>query len=195
MDCADGSIQHIPFHLSAHGLSLLVIDTRAPHSHTTGEYRARRRDCDEACARLGLATLREVTDLAAVLPLLDSDRLRKRVHHVVTEIGRVRLAVRAIEAHDFVELGRLFVDSHASLRDDYQVSCPELDLAVITALEAGALGARMTGGGFGGSAIALVFAQNVESTGEAISRAFFDKGFFPPQFLVAEASAPARRTY
>jgi len=196
LDCADGSVRQVPFRLKEAGLALLVIDTRAVHSHSTGEYGARRADCEQACAQLGIDALREisVSDLPAVLPRLSNDRLRKRVRHVVTETERVRLAVRAMEANDFIELGRLFVDSHASMRDDYEISCPELDLTVMTALEAGALGARMTGGGFGGSAIALIFEQALESTKEAILHAYANLGFPPPGFIVAQAAGPARRT-
>ena len=192
LDCADGSVCHVPFQLPEHGLSLLVIDTRAPHSNASGEYGARRADCEKACQHLGVATLRELvpTDLPGALARL-GDRLAKRVRHVVTETERVRLAVQAMSANDFPELGRLFVDSHASLRDDYQVSCPELDLAVLTALESGALGARMTGGGFGGSAIALVFTEALATTREAITQAYAARGFTPPQYIVAEAAPPA----
>ena len=194
LDCADSSVRHVPFRLADQGLSLLVIDTRAAHSHTTGEYRRRRADCDEACVQLGIDTLREIAtdDLGTALTRLGNDRLRRRVRHIVTEIERVRLAVKAMEANDFTELGRLFVDSHASMRDDYEISCPELDVTVIAALEAGALGARMTGGGFGGSAIALVFDQALDSTKEAICRAYEDQDFRQPQFLIAQAGPPAR---
>ncbi|MDR0284985.1 MAG: galactokinase, partial [Propionibacteriaceae bacterium] len=196
LDCADASVRHVPFRLAERGLALLVIDTRAEHSHSTGEYGARRADCEAACAALGLATLRELTpaDLPAVLPRLANDRLRRRVQHVVTETERVRLAIQAMAADDFTELGRLFVDSHASMRDDYEISCPELDLAVVASLEAGALGARMTGGGFGGSAIALVFTGALGATQAAVRAAYAEAGFVAPDFIVAQASAAARRT-
>ncbi|MCL2736590.1 MAG: galactokinase [Propionibacteriaceae bacterium] len=196
LDCADSSVRHVPFRLGEHGLTLLVIDTRAEHSHATGQYGARRADCERACARLGVETLREISvdDMAAHLSRLPDERLRKRVRHVVTETHRVRQAVQAMDADDFAELGRLFVDSHASMRDDYEISCPELDLAVLTALEAGALGARMTGGGFGGSAIALVFDQALDATREAVSAAFSRQGHLAPQFILAQAGGPAGRT-
>ena len=196
LDCADGSIRQVPFRLEEAGLALLVIDTHAEHSHSTGEYGARRADCEQACAQLGIDSLREISvaDLPAALARLGNDRLRKRVRHVVTETERVRLAVRAMEANDFTELGRLFVDSHASMRDDYEISCPELDLAVTACLEAGALGARMTGGGFGGSAIALVFEQALELTQEAILNAYDAQRFPSPGFIIAQAAGPARRT-
>ncbi|MDR2973171.1 MAG: galactokinase, partial [Propionibacteriaceae bacterium] len=159
-------------------------------------YGARRADCEQACAELGIDTLREIApaDLAIALARLSNDRLRRRVRHVVTEIERVRLAVTAMEADDFAELGRLFVDSHVSMRDDYEISCPELDLTVLTALESGALGARMTGGGFGGSAIALVYETNLAATQDAIRKAFTASGYGEPVFIIAQAGAPARRT-
>ena len=196
LDCSDGSVRYVPFRLEEAGLALLVIDTHAPHAHSTGEYGARRADCEQACAQLGIDSLREipVDDLPTQLAKLSNDRLRKRVRHVVTETERVRLAVQAMEADDFVELGRLFVDSHASMRDDYEISCPELDLAVTTALEAGALGARMTGGGFGGCAIALVFEQALEATKDAIFDAFDEGWYSLPGFILAQAGGPARRT-
>ena len=142
----------------SHGLALLVVDTRAEHALVDGQYAARRAACEEAAALLGVETLREVdpADLDAALDRLPDDVSRARVRHVVTEIERVRDCVEALRRGDFDEVGRLFVASHTSLRDDYEVSCRELDLVVDTALRSGALGARMTGGGFGGSAIALV---------------------------------------
>ncbi len=196
LDCADGSVRQVPFHLRDRGLALLVADTRVTHALSDGEYGARRADCERACARLGVDHLREIgpADLEGALARLGDDRLRRRVRHVVTETDRVRLAVKAMEADDFTELGRLFVDSHASLRDDYEVSCPELDLVVTTALESGALGARMTGGGFGGSAIALVYEEGLAPTRAAIAQAFADQGWAAPGFIVAQAAGPARRT-
>jgi len=195
LDCADQSIRHIPFRLDDTGLALLVIDTRATHAHSTGEYGHRRSDCQEACAILGIDTLREISvdDLDGVLKRLPNDRLRRRVRHIVSETHRVRLSAQAMEAGDFVELGKLFVDSHASMRDDYEISCPELDVAVIASLECGALGARMTGGGFGGSAIALVYRQSLREMMEWIGSAFDQKGFATPDFLVAEAGRKAGR--
>lgn len=122
--------------------------------------------------------------------ITESDFLR--AHHAVTEIQRVLDAVIALEKNDFVELGNLINASHNSLRDDYTVSCPELDCAVDASLAAGALGARMVGGGFGGSAIALVKAQNVESTKKGIEKAFQDKGYKAPRFFTSLPSQGAR---
>ena len=112
---------------------------------------------------------------------------------MVTEIHRVHESIGAIEEGDWHEVGRLFVESHRSLRDDYEVSCPELDLAVATAVDSGALGARMTGGGFGGSAIALVHPGRPERVGEAVAAAFDAAGFTRPTTLLAVPSGPAAR--
>jgi len=194
LDCADGSVTHVPFRLAECGLALLVIDTRAEHSNSSGEYGKRRADCERACDRLGIGTLREIdpADLVTELARLDDGRLIRRVRHIVTETERVRLAVQAMEADDFAELGRLFVDSHVSLRDDFEVSCAELDVAVLAALEAGALGARMTGGGFGGSAIALVYENRVGAIKVMIEQSFADHGFTQPHFILAQAGGSAR---
>jgi len=164
------------------GLALLVIDTRVSHAHETGEYATRRRECEEAAARLGVRTLREVTML---------DPAEPRARHVVTEIRRVQEVVSALSSGDWAAVGRLFTESHVSLRDDFEVSCRELDLAVSTALEEGALGARMTGGGFGGSAIALVPADSLDRVSERVAAHFRADGLTAPQFLVATASAGA----
>ena len=198
LDCQDGSVTHVPFTLEDHGLTLLVIDTRAEHKNSDGQYGKRRADCGKACEKLGISSLREIDPATldatlARLGGLSADRLRKRVRHIVTEIQRVRLAATALRGDDFPELGRLFVDSHASMRDDYGISCAELDCAVTSSLEAGALGARMTGGGFGGSAIALVYTQALELTEKAISTAFTAHGFAVPQFIHAVAAGPASR--
>jgi galactokinase len=196
LDCRDQSITHVPFDLDPAGLVLLVIDTRAEHGHTTGEYGARRADCDQACAELGIATLRDLdpVGLDAALARLSSDRLRRRVRHVVTEIERVRLATAALGAGDFAALGRLFNESHTSMRDDYEISCAELDVAQETALAEGALGARMTGGGFGGSAIALIEAGATERVEAAITAAYAAAGFArAPGYIVAVAAGPGDR--
>jgi galactokinase len=115
-----------------------------------------------------------------------------RAHHAVTEIKRVLDAVVSLEKSDFVELGKMINASHVSLRDDYTVSCPELDCAVDASLAAGALGARMVGGGFGGSAIALVKAQNVEKTKLTIQSAFTEAGYRAPRFFTSLPSQGAR---
>lgn len=207
-DTRDGSVRHLPFDLGAHGLALLVIDTRAPHRLADGQYARRRDTCNAAAAHLGVSTLREVhaDALDDALAALDSelvtpagatassDVLRARTRHVVTEIARVERFVELLTAGRVREVGPLLDASHASLRDDYEVSCPELDVAVEAARGAGALGARMTGGGFGGSAIALVEASAVDEVTRAVAAAFDAHGFAAPATLVADAAGPAART-
>ncbi|MCU1538651.1 MAG: galactokinase [Humibacillus sp.] len=195
LDCRSGETRQVPFDLSSSGLVLLVTDTRAEHALVDGQYAARRDACERAARELGVETLREIapSGLDAALDRLDSDEVRRRVRHVVTEIERVTLAVDALEQGDLAEVGRLFNASHASLRDDYEVSCEELDVATATAREHGALGARMTGGGFGGSCIAIVEESKAEAVGAAISVAFEKAGFTAPSSFTVTASAPAHR--
>ncbi|MCF4123476.1 galactokinase [Antribacter sp. KLBMP9083] len=189
------SARQVPFDLASAGLTLLVVDTRAEHSHATGEYGTRRASCEEAAELLGVASLREVTDLgAAVDTLLLHDStgvLVRRVRHVVREIERTAAFADLVGAGRVDEVGPLMVASHESLRDDYEVSCRELDLVVSAALDAGALGARMTGGGFGGSAIALVRVSDEERVAQAVADAFAAASLTPPAFLDAPPSAPA----
>lgn len=192
LDCRDLSTQSIPFNVVDHGLELLIIDTQAHHALIDGGYAERRASCESAVAKLGVRSMRELT-----LDALDAaqDRLTPvefmRARHAVTEIARVHNAVVALKASDFAELGLLLNGSHNSLRDDYTVSCPELDLAVHTSLAAGALGARMVGGGFGGSAIALIQASDLKKTRTAITDAFISKGFKKPRFFTSLPSQGA----
>ena len=192
LDFHSGQRAHVPFDLAGHGLALLVIDTRARHALVDGQYAQRRTSCEQAAAALGVGSLR-ASDLAAVECLKDAT-LRRRARHVVTEIQRVLGTVSALEAEDFERVGKLFLASHASLRDDYEVSCQELDLAVETACASGALGARMTGGGFGGSAIALVPADRVEAVSAAVRQAFAVAGLAAPHPFAAVASSGAARS-
>lgn len=185
LDFRSGERRHVPFDPAGSGLALIVIDTRARHSLVDGQYAERRAACEEAARLLGLPSLREITDLDAALAALPEGVLRRRVQHVVTETARVAAAVDALDRADIPALGPLFDASHASLRDDYQVSCAELDLAVGASSAAGALGARMTGGGFGGSAIALVRADDVGRVTSAVGDAFNAAGFKAPTFLDA----------
>ena len=171
------------------GLALLVTDTRVSHALVDGGYGERRADCEAAAHALGLPSLRHA-DLAGV-EALEDDRIRRRARHVVTEIDRVAATVEAVRAGDWHAVGALFLASHVSMRDDFEISCPELDAAVSTAVQAGAVGARMTGGGFGGSAIALVPEERLEAVANAIDVAFAAGGFKPPAHLRAEPSAAA----
>ena len=132
-------------------------------------------------------------DLEGRLAALSSDLLRRRARHVVTEIARVERAVEALGRDDFHALGELFLASHASMRDDFEISVPELDTAVEAAVGAGALGARMTGGGFGGSAIALVPTEAAEGAQAAVEAAFADRSFRAPRCFQVAASGAAHR--
>lgn len=195
LDCRDKSIEQEPLDLAAADLALLVIDTRAPHQLVDGQYAERRSTCEAAARTLGVASLREVepADLDAALRQLPDAVSRARVRHVVTEIARVRRCVDLLQDSDIAGLGPVFTASHASMRDDYEISCRELDLAVETAESAGALGARMTGGGFGGSAVALVPADLVDSVGAAVLRAFAEESLTAPALLPVAASSGAAR--
>ena len=178
--------------LGADAPQVLVLDTGVSHALNDGGYAARRRDCEEAARRLGVPTLRSASEANLDgLDGLDGERLVRRARHVVTEIARVSDTVSAIEDGDWQRVGRLFGDSHVSLRDDFEVSCPELDVAVEAAVSAGALGARMTGGGFGGSAIALVAPAQREQVVSAVDAAFRDTGWTPPTTLLATPSGAA----
>jgi galactokinase len=184
----------VPFDLKSSGQVLLVIDTRAEHALSDGQYAARRAEGEQACRELALPSLRAlpISGLGIAEATLSTPVLAKRVRHVVTEIDRVRRAKRALATDDLATLGSLFNASHDSLRDDFEVSCAELDLAQETALAHGALGARMTGGGFGGSAIAIVAESALPATRAAIGDAFAAAGFLAPAFLEAMPAGPAR---
>lgn len=198
LDARDNTVAQVPFDLAADGLALLVIDTRAPHQLVDGQYAQRRATCEAAAAKLGVELLVDVREVQDALAALDDEVERKRVRHVVTEIGRTRefidtLTQGALEGKRLALAGDLMNRSHDSLRDDYEVTCPELDLAVDTARAHGAYGARMTGGGFGGSCIALVDADRVEEVASAVRRAALDAGLAEPAFILSVPSAPAER--
>lgn len=195
LDTRDLSRRHVPFDPAAHGLALLVVDTRVQHAHADGEYGRRRAGCEAAARTLGVRALRDVPhgELPAALGRLPDADSRGLVRHVVTENERVLRAVDLLAAGDLPALGPVLTAGHASLRDDFRVSCPEVDLAVTAALSAGALGARMTGGGFGGSVLALVARGAEEAVGEAVAAAFAAAAYAPPHWFGAEASAGARR--
>ncbi|MFI7392310.1 galactokinase [Streptomyces tendae] len=196
LDTRDLSQRQIPFDLAAEGMRLLVVDTRVKHSHSEGEYGKRRAGCEKGAALLGVDALRDVpyADLDAALERLgDEEEVRRLVRHVVTEDERVERVVSLLESGDTRAIGPVLVEGHASLRDDFRISCPELDLVVETALASGALGARMTGGGFGGSAIVLAEAGDVDAVTKAVEDAFAAAGFRAPRVFEAVPSAGARR--
>ncbi len=195
LDCRDLSTELIPFNVAEAGLELLIIDTQAHHALVDGGYAERRASCESVAAKLGIPSMRHLT-----LELLEANRAKVtetefiRARHAVTEIARVQDAVAALRASDFVTLGKLINASHLSLRDDYTVSCPELDVAVDAAIAAGAIGARMFGGGFGGSALALIKASDLQMTREAVTAAFEKNGFKKPRFFTSLPSAGASST-
>ncbi|MFF5101447.1 galactokinase [Streptomyces sp. NPDC000134] len=196
LDTRDLSQRQIPFDLAAEGLRLLVVDTRVKHSHSEGEYGKRRAGCEKGAALLGVDALRDVpyAELDAALErLADDEEILRLVRHVVTEDERVERVVALLESGDPRAIGPVLTEGHASLRDDFRISCPELDLVVDTAVGAGALGARMTGGGFGGSAIVLTEAADVPRVTGAVEDAFAAAGFEAPRVFAAVPEAGARR--
>lgn len=192
LDCRDLTTRNIPFDVASSGLELLIIDTQAHHALTDGGYAERRASCESVAATLGIKSMRELSmaQLESSKSLL-SDVEYIRARHAVTEMQRVLDCVEALSQADFVKVGQLINQSHVSLRDDYTVSCPELDTAVDAALAAGALGSRMVGGGFGGSAIALIQAAKTTETIKAIEKAFADKKFKAPRFFTSLPSQGA----
>jgi galactokinase len=194
LDCRTLDVTHLPFDLTPAGLAILVINTNAPHALVDGEYARRRASCYEAARTLGVNALRDVpvAALPTVLPRLD-DVTARRVRHVVTENQRVLDTVELLRTGEITKIGPLLTASHVSLRDDYEVTSPELDAAVDAALAAGAHGARVTGGGFGGCVLALVDASATDTVSAAVASAFADAGFTAPESFVATASAGAHR--
>ncbi|WP_210438604.1 galactokinase [Nocardioides xinjiangensis] len=193
-DMRDLTSRPVPFDPASSGLVLLVADTRAPHRHSDGEYGARRSGCERAAGLLGVRALRDVTtdDLDDALARLDDEELRRYVRHVVTEDDRVLSVVRLLDEGRLPDVGPALTASHASMRDDFRITVPEVDTAVEALLDAGALGARMTGGGFGGCVIGLVPERDAGAAGDAVRAAFADAGFGEPDVFTAAAEAGAR---
>ncbi|MET8318202.1 galactokinase [Rhodococcus erythropolis] len=191
LDCLDGSTEPIPFELHGAGYELIVIDTRVKHSLADGQYGLRRSQCVDAAAAIGVGSLREAT--ADQAETVRDPILRARARHVVTEIERTRKTAELLRRNRFSDVGELFDNSHASLRDDFEVSCEELDVAVAAARRGGAIGARMTGGGFGGSAIALVPEGSHAEVIASVSRDFAARGWRAPHFLDVVAGGSAAR--
>ena len=192
IDFRDVTVAPVPFDPDGCGVALLLIDSRARHRHAGGDYAARRMSCERAAADLAASSLRDVTDrgpsvLAAVADPVDARRAR----HVLTENRRVVDFVAALGDSDFAEAGRIFTASHASMRDDFEITTEHIDLIADAAVGAGALGARMTGGGFGGCVIALVPTDRVDSVGEAVRRVVRDAGFQQPVITRTHAAAGA----
>jgi galactokinase len=192
-DCRTYAAEAVALDLAAAGLELMVLDTRTPHALVDSEYATRRGSCEDAARLLGVAALRDVDDLDAALAQLPDEVMRRRVRHVVTENGRVLAAADLLRAGRVADLAPLLDASHTSMRDDFEITVPTVDLAVETAREQGALGARMTGGGFGGCIIALVPAGASADVAAGIADSFAAAGFSPPEHFVGVPSAGASR--
>jgi galactokinase len=186
----------VPFDPAGAGLTLLVIDTRVKHALVGSPYAERRRACERAAAALGVPALRDVTidDLEAARAASDLDEITfRRARHVVTENDRVLEVVDLLRRGELTAIGPALAGSHRSLRDDYEVSCAELDVAVEAAVAGGAVAARMTGGGFGGSALALAPVDAIERVSQAVTDAFATAGFGPPVVFAVSIAEGAQR--
>jgi galactokinase len=192
-DCRTDEAEQVRFDTASAGLEILVLDTRTPHALVDSEYAARRASCEEAARLLGVLALRDVIDLDAALDKLPGPLIQRRVRHVITENARVLEAVKVLRTGRIADLAPLLDASHESMRDDFEITVPQVDLAVETARTSGAVGARMTGGGFGGCIIALVRAGEAEKIGDEIAQSFAAAGYGPPTYFTAVPSAGARR--
>ena len=191
LDCRTWDTAPVRLDPAAAGLALLLVDTGAQHALTDGRYALRRAECERAARAFGVRSLRDVDDPARAAEIGDRV-LARRARHVISDDCRVRAAVDLLNAGDLAGLGPLLHASHASLRDDFEVSWPEADVAAEAAEAGGGLGARMMGAGFGGSVIALVPADT-GGLREAITAAYAGRGWAPPRFLPAPPSAGAER--
>ncbi len=219
LDCGTLETTQVPFRPAAAGVRALVIDTRVTHALVSGEYAARRSECEAAARLLGVPALGAVADLS-VVNRLEDPLLRRRARHVVTDSARARAIAAALEAaalgvdvegaalkHQgavagktdksgiYAFIGKLLTEGHASLRDDFEVSWPEADVTVETVIAAGAYGAKMIGGGFGGSVLALAPAASAGAVRTAVTDAFTAHGWTPPNLLDAVPSPAARRLF
>jgi galactokinase len=197
LDCASLAVTQVPFDPSSGGAAALVIDTRAHHAHTDGGYGSRRKQCEEAARQLGVPYLGSLTTVGVVSSLSDPV-LRRRARHVISDDLRVRLVVEALTssalaADVYRDIGALLTEAHISLRDDFEISWPEANATVDAVLSSGGFGARMVGGGFGGSVLALVPVRRLDSVRAAVSSAFASAGWPEPVFYDAIPSAGASR--
>ncbi len=195
LDCRSLEVEQIPFDLAAEGLAMLIINSNAPHQHVDGEYGARRKSCEEGARLLGVPALRDVAPdgLDAALASIGDDVIRRRVRHIVTENQRVLDTVALLQERKIREIGPLLTASHVSMRDDFEITVAQVDVAVEAALAAGAHGARMTGGGFGGCVLALVDADKAAETTAAVARAYEERGFTAPTAWTATPGPGARK--
>lgn len=190
IDFRDTTVRRVAFDPYRHGVALLLIDSRSRHQHVGGEYAARRASCEQAAVELGVASLREVTDVSALAGVGDPVAAR-RARHVLTENQRVLDFVAALAESDYVSAGKLFTASHASMRGDFAITTDHIDLIADTAVTAGALGARMTGGGFGGCVIALVAEERATEVSHTVQSATVAAGYAEPTITRTFAAAGA----
>lgn len=194
LDCGTETADSVPLHLDRDGFTVLVIDTLVTHAHSNGGYAERRASCERGAAALDVPSLRFVheSDLPRASEVLDEETYR-RVRHVVTESARVAATARALREEGPRAIGDLLAASHASMRDDFEISVPELDLAVESAVRHGAVGARMTGGGFGGAAIAVVAIEAADEIAARVTEDFTAAGFGAPRCFTVTPSDGAHR--
>jgi galactokinase len=194
LDCQSLQATSVPLGLSEKGLLVAIIDTQVAHRHSDGGYRVRRESCERGASEMGVSSLRGLSEAdlpTAQLKLNEIDF--RRVRHVVTENQRVLDSVEALAEGDLTKLGELMLASHASMRDDFEISIEELDLAVEVAMQTGAVGSRMTGGGFGGAAIAIIKKDLLGQLEQNCKAAFSAAGFIEPRVFAVEPSEGARR--
>ena len=196
LDCRSLESETVRLGCSETGLEILVIDTKVAHRLSDGGYAARREDCERGAELMGVASLRDLgeADLDRAQQSLD-DQTFRRVRHIITENARVLQTVSMLKSKGISAIGRLMLQSHASMRDDFEISVEELDLAVEVAMQNGAIGARMTGGGFGGAAIAVVPVELAEQLKTHILTAFADRGYLEPEIFAVAAANGAQRVF
>jgi galactokinase len=197
LDCATRAIRQVPFRPAAAGAVALLIDTRVPHALVSGDYARRRAECEEAARQLGVPFLSQITDPAEIAGKLDDPVLERRARHVISDSARARAIASALAvggtSGTYRHIGELLTQSHASSRDDFEISWPQADAAVEAAIAAGAYGAKMIGGGFGGSVLALVPQARAAAVRSAVTTAFDEREWRAPEFLEAIPSAAARQ--
>ena len=196
IDFREPTVRPVVFDPDASNVALLLINSRAPHQHAGGEYAARRASCERAAADLGVSSLREVQDRGvSVLDGITDPVDARRVRHVLTDNQRVLDVVAALNDSDYAAIGEILTASQASMRDDFEITTAHIDLIADTAVRAGALGARMTGGGFGGCVIALVPDEKADAVGEAVRRAVADAGYPRPTIMRTRAGQGAEQLH
>ncbi len=193
IDCRSNAARAIPMP-PAEQITVLIADTNVRHALASSAYAARRSTCRQVAATLGLDSLREA-DLSMLATAQLNEHQRRCARHVICESQRVLLAAAALKTNDLDALGELMFDSHASLRDLYEVSCPELDTLVEAAAElraqGGVIGARMTGGGFGGCAVVVCRIGAVEKVSHRLQRQFARRFGPPPTIFSSTPAGPA----